>query len=182
MAKVMAGEVVALTPLVERHYNPLLGYLYRLTNGNRSLAEDLVQETFVQLLRQSSYRPERPFKPWLYTIATNLARDYFGSSSHKASSKEAEALPEIVDISPGPEELALAREKGQIVAEAISSLAEEYRATLLLRFYNGFSLQEIAETLTIPLGTVKSRLSVGTHQLRKLLKSYVFDNDEVKKV
>lgn len=182
MASVKGGDLNALSLLVERHYNPLLGYLYRLTNCNRPLSEDLAQETFARLLRQHSYRQERPFKPWLYAIATNLARDYFRSGPGRISSTGVEILPEIIDGAPGPEELTLTREKGKVVAEAISRLGEEYRAALLLRFYNGLSLEEIAETLSIPLGTVKSRLSVGTHRLRDLLKSYVFDKDEVKKI
>ena len=56
-----------------------------------------------------------------------------------------------------------------MIAAALGQLAEEYRSALLLRFYNGMSLQEIAAVLNIPLGTVKSRLSVGTHKLRALL-------------
>ena len=75
----------------------------------------------------------------------------------------------LCDKHPGPEERALAAELGSEVAVALSQLSEKYRVALLLRFYQGLSLQEIAETLCIPLGTVKSRLSVGTHRLRALL-------------
>jgi RNA polymerase sigma-70 factor (ECF subfamily) len=60
-------------------------------------------------------------------------------------------------------------EQGSEVRAALAQLREEYRIVLLLRFYQGFSLQEIAETLNIPLGTVKSRLSVGVHRLRSVL-------------
>ena len=81
MAAVMAGDQVALAALVTRHHAPLLGYLYRLVGGDRPLAEDLVQETLLHVLRQRTFRSGRPFKPWLYTIATNLARDYFKSAA-----------------------------------------------------------------------------------------------------
>src|ERR1700724_3442271 len=64
---------------------------------------------------------------------------------------------------------ALAAEQGSEVQAALAQLREEYRVVLLLRFYQGFSLQEIAETLHIPLGTVKSRLSVGVQRLHTLL-------------
>lgn len=74
MAAVMAGDQVALAALVTRHHAPLLGYLYRLVGGDRPLAEDLVQETLLHVLRQRTCQSDRPFKPWLYTIATNLAR------------------------------------------------------------------------------------------------------------
>jgi RNA polymerase sigma-70 factor, ECF subfamily len=174
MAAVLRGDRAALGVLVERHHGPVLGYLYRLTGG-RQLAEDLAQETFLALLRDSkaaTYAPERPFKPWLYAIATNLARDHFKSASvrHAAGEPE-EALLTLHDDAPGPEERAIAADEGSRVAAAISRLGEEYRVALLLRFYQGLSLQEIAGAMRIPLGTVKSRLSVGTRRLRELLAS-----------
>ena len=73
------------------------------------------------------------------------------------------------DSAPGPEERALAAEQGSEVQAALTELSQEYRVVVLLRFYQGFSLQEIADTLQIPLGTVKSRLSVGVHRLRTML-------------
>jgi DNA-directed RNA polymerase specialized sigma24 family protein len=78
-------------------------------------------------------------------------------------------LLHLEDREPSPEERALAAEQGCEVREALAQLRGEYRVVLLLRFYQGFSLQEIAETLHIPLGTVKSRLSVGVHRLRSVL-------------
>jgi RNA polymerase sigma-70 factor (ECF subfamily) len=172
MAAVMAGDHVALATLVTRHHGPLLGYLYRLVGGDRPLAEDLVQETLLHVLRQRTCQSDRPFKPWLYTIATNLARDYFKSAAVRQrwrGGDEEEALLQLYDSAPGPEERALVAEQGSEVRAALSQLREEYRIVLLLRFYQGFSLQEIAETLQIPLGTVKSRLSVGVHRLRTVL-------------
>jgi RNA polymerase sigma-70 factor, ECF subfamily len=172
MAAVMAGDQVALAALVARHHGPLLGYLYRLTGGDQHLAEDLVQETLLHVLRQHTYQTGRPFKPWLYRIATNLARDHFKSAAVRTSSHEAdeeEAFLQVEDSEPDPEELALAAEQGSEVRAALVQLGEEYRVVLVLRFYQGFRLQEIAEVLHIPLGTVKSRLSVGVHRLRAIL-------------
>jgi RNA polymerase sigma-70 factor, ECF subfamily len=172
MAAVMAGDQVAFAALVTRHHAPLLGYLYRLTGGDRQLSEDLVQETFLRVLSQRGCPPGRLFKPWLYAIATNLARDHFKSAAVRQrwrGDDAEEALLSLYDKHPGPEERALAAEQGSEVAAALAQLGEEYRVALLLRFYQGLSLQEIAETLRIPLGTVKSRLSVGTHRLRALL-------------
>ncbi len=172
MIAVMAGDQVALAALVIRHHAPLLGYLYRLVGGDRPLAEDLVQETLLHVLRQRTFRSDRPFKPWLYAIATNLAHDYFKSAAVRQrwrGDDEEEALLQLYDSAPGPEERALAAEQGSEVRAALAQLREEYRVVVLLRFYQGFSLQEIAETLQIPLGTVKSRLSVGVHRLRTVL-------------
>jgi RNA polymerase sigma-70 factor (ECF subfamily) len=172
MAAVMAGDQVALATLVTRHHAPLLGYLYRLVGGDRPLAEDLVQETFLRVLRQRTCPADRPFKPWLYTIATNLARDYFKSASVRqrwGGGDMEEALLHLSDNTPGPEERALAAEQESLVRAALAQLSEEYRIVVVLRFYQGFSLQEIAQTLQIPLGTVKSRLSVGVHRLHTVL-------------
>ncbi len=172
MAAVMAGDQVALAALVTCHHAPLLGYLYRLVGGDRQLSEDLVQETLLHVLRQRTYQANRPFKPWLYVIATNLARDYFKSAAVRQGWRggdEEEALLHLYDSAAGPEEYALAAEQGSEVRAALAQLREEYRVVLLLRFYQGFSLQEIAETLHIPLGTVKSRLSVGVQRLRNML-------------
>ena len=172
MAVVQTGDQVAFAALVTRHHAPLLGYLYRLTGGDRQLAEDLVQETLLHVLKQHTYQTYRPFKPWLYMIATNLARDYFKSAAVRKSgqgSDAEEALFQLDDNEPSPEERALTAEQGREVRAALAQLGEEYRVVVVLRFYQGFSLQEIAETLHIPLGTVKSRLSVGVHRLRILL-------------
>lgn len=172
MAAVMAGDQAALIALVTRHHSPLLGYLSRLTGGDRPLAEDLVQETFLRVLRQGICQPDRPFKPWLYAIATNLARDHFKSAAmrmHRQGNDAEEALQHLYDTTPGPEECVLAAEQGGEIMAALAQLGEEYRVVLLLRYYQGLSLSEIAETLGVPLGTVKSRLSVGTHRLRALL-------------
>lgn len=170
MAEVMRGQTGTLATLVERYYGQIFGYLYRLAGGRRQVAEDLAQETFLRLLQQGSYHSGRAFRPWLYSIATNLARDHFRSTVRREAAGEDEALLlDLADTTPGPEALAEAAEAGEAVAAAFEQLGAEYRAALILRFYHSFSLTEIADTLDIPLGTVKSRLSVGTRRLRALL-------------
>jgi RNA polymerase sigma-70 factor (ECF subfamily) len=171
MAAATAGDQAALAELVARYHAPLLGYLYRLVDGDRPLAEDLVQETLLHVLRQSTYAVERPCKPWLYSIATNLARDHLKSAEvrRRLRGADEEELLRLHDVAPGPEARVLAAEQSGEVQMALTSLSEEYRVVLVLRFYQEFSLKEIAETLQIPLGTVKSRLSVGVHRLREVL-------------
>jgi RNA polymerase sigma-70 factor, ECF subfamily len=170
LAAVLAGDMDALAALVVRYQSPLTGYLDRLVGPDWSLAQDLAQETFMRVLRQHSSRGDRPFKPWLYAIATNLARDHFKSAAvQRATPWDHELASRLTDWDAGPEELALAHERNADIADALGTLGHEYRATLVLRFYNALSLQEIAETLDVPLGTVKSRLSVGLRRLREVL-------------
>jgi RNA polymerase sigma-70 factor, ECF subfamily len=170
LAAVLAGDMDALAALVVRYQAPLAGYLDRLVGPDWALAQDLVQETFMRVLRQHSCRGNRPFKPWLYAIATNLARDHFKSAAvQRATRWDDEFASRLPDWDTGPEEQALARERAADIADALGTLSHEYRATLVLRFYNALSLQEIADTLDVPLGTVKSRLSVGLRRLREVL-------------
>jgi RNA polymerase sigma-70 factor, ECF subfamily len=90
--RLQQGDRTTLTTLVARHYDALLGYLYRMTGGDRSLAEDLAQETFLRALRAiEQYRRDYRFKPWLYAIATNLARNHYNrADTRRTRSVEAE--------------------------------------------------------------------------------------------
>lgn len=169
MARVMEGDREALARLVERYHSQLIAYLYRLLEGDRALAEDLTQETFIRVIQQRSYRTGSPFKPWLYAIATNLARDHFKSAATRHAASDDHDFTARPDESSGPEQRALAAELHDEVAAALAQLGPEYRATLLLRLFAGLSLAEIAASLDVPVGTVKSRLSVGCHRLRDLL-------------
>ncbi len=171
---VIAGETEALAVLVERYQQVLTGYLDRMVGGDWALAQDLVQETFLRVLRQHTMRGERPFKPWLFTIATNLARDHFKASGTRLSTPLlSEYETWIIDETPGPEEYALHDEQQATLVEALNMLGVEYRATLWLRFYCDMSLREIATTLDIPVGTVKWRLSTGLQRLRCVLATSV---------
>lgn len=163
---IQRGIKADLALLVERHHSPLLGFLYRMTGGNRALAEDLAQETFLRVLRGiSQYLYPRPFKPWLYGIATNLARDHYKQAEMRHTMSMPERTPEIE--SGAPEEMLLLDFEARQVATAVTGLPAHQREAVILRYYQGLSLAEIAEVLNIPVGTVKSRLSLGLKKLRE---------------
>ena len=165
------GETRALTLLVERHHAPLLGYLYRLTGGDRPLAEDLVQETFLRVLRSiRQYHPAQRFKPWLYAIATNLTRDHFKRADTRRTDPIQTGTLSLPDPHQ-PEPTFLAHDDARQVIAALAHLPDPQREAIILRYYQDLSLAEIAETLNIPLGTVKSRLSIGLQKLRELLEN-----------
>jgi RNA polymerase sigma-70 factor (ECF subfamily) len=161
------GRTEEFEMLVDRYYRPLLGYLYRLTGGSPALAEDLVQETFLRVLRGIGlYSPSRPFKPWLYTIATNIARNY----QRRADTRYTEAVIEDMDYADEallPEDAVLVQDEAQHVMQALAALPEHQREVLVLFYYEDLSQADIAEILKIPVGTVKSRLSLGLKRLRE---------------
>jgi RNA polymerase sigma-70 factor (ECF subfamily) len=168
---IQRGDISALSSLVEQHHSLLLGFLYRMTGGDRSLAEDLAQESFLRVIRSiSNYEYPRPFKPWLYAIATNIARDHY----KRAETRHTVEMPdELEQMTPQhtdqPEDALLTHHEEQQVSAAITGLPAHQREVVILRYYQELSLAEIADALNIPVGTVKSRLSLGLRRLKMLL-------------
>jgi RNA polymerase sigma-70 factor (ECF subfamily) len=173
------GEATALEVLIRRHHDDLLRFLYRLT-GSRTLAEDVFQETFLQIhLSAGTFDVTRRFKPWLFTIAANKARDMLrknarrrtldldapvggaaGGGSGGGGSGGGEVtfidLMEIDGLTPA--EGVLDAERDAKVQQVVSELPLLMREILLLAYFQRMSYSQIAEALDIPLGTVKSRL------------------------
>jgi RNA polymerase sigma-70 factor, ECF subfamily len=163
-----------LRELIERHHALLFGFLYRLTGGKRALAEDLTQDAFLNAIQSlHQYQYPRPFKPWLYAIASNRARDYFKLAD---SRRTTDFLEEVWDDFPAgdrtemPEERLLEQIEIQRLVAVMRRMPYLQREVLVLRYSQDLSLAVIAEILNIPLGTVKSRISLGLGHLRKLLK------------
>jgi RNA polymerase sigma-70 factor, ECF subfamily len=168
---VQQGDESALTQLIERHHSPLLGFLYRMTGGDRTLAEDLVQETFLRMMRSiHSYHYPRRFKSWLYAIATNVTRDYFKRAETRRTISVAEFDPEQFGAS---DEAGLSAGEEQMIAQALARLPDHQRSAVIMRYYQDLSLAEIAEALDIPVGTVKSRLSLGLARLKPWLEQVI---------
>ena len=162
--------MAALEELVVRHTSPLTGYLFRLTGGRRELAEDIVQETFVQVIQHiGQYTYPKPFKAWLYAIATNRARNHYASADTRRTVAGGDD-PLLQDMSPEPETVVEQQEALDEIAMAVMALPDGQREVILLRYTQELTLAEIGEVLDIPEGTVKSRLSLGLKRLRALIK------------
>lgn len=166
--RVQQGERDCLRLLIERHHQRLFGYLFRMTSGDRALADDLAQETFLRGINAiQQYQYPRPFKAWLYAIATNLFRDYARRQYHHDAPIE-DAHVERVPAPPFDEAVLSADDAAQVAA-ALRTLPDHQREVVILRYYHEFSLLEIAAALSIPEGTVKSRLWNGLQRLRDVL-------------
>jgi RNA polymerase sigma-70 factor (ECF subfamily) len=168
---VQHGDKADLSELVNRHHALLIGYLYRMTGGDRALAEDLAQETFLRMMRAiQQYQYPRPFKPWLYALATNLARDHYKRAEIRLTETIDLTLSSRHLVSPeGADTILLIEDETRQVIAALAALPDLHREIVVLRYYQGLSQLEIAEALNIPVGTVKSRLSNGLTRLRVLL-------------
>lgn len=168
---VQQGLQTHLSILVERYHAPLLRYLLHMSHENRQLAEDLVQETFLRLLANiAQYRYPRPFRPWLYTIAHNLLRDHFKrADTQRTGTMPDDELDQWQSKLPEPDTAVATQETEQQIIIAIQQLPQHQKETILLRYVEDLSLREISDVLKIPLGTVKSRLSLGLKQLRAIM-------------
>lgn len=166
MSAVREGDVAQLGPLFDRYHVPLFDFLSRMT-GNRQVAEDLVQEVFLRVLKyRGTYREGARFGTWIFSIARNVRTDYF--SRREAAVPLSDEVLEAPDNSPGPEgETEMDSESDQLRA-ALMKLREDRRELLILARYQCLRHEAIAELLDIDTGTVKVRLHRALKELREI--------------
>jgi RNA polymerase sigma-70 factor (ECF subfamily) len=159
------GDRQAFGELVHRHRGGVINVVYRMC-GDANLAEDAAQEAFIRAWQHlPNYRPRSPFRNWVYRIATNAALD---TLRREREMVDVDALP-LVAPDKGPEAAMEGSERGEQVRQAVLALPTASRAVVVLREYEGLSYREIADTLSIPIGTVMSRLNYARNRLRELL-------------
>lgn len=174
------GREAAYRELIRRYERPVFSIVYRMVR-DRELAEDLAQDTFIKVLNHiDRYRPEFKFSSWLFKIANNVAIDHLRRRQLDTVSLDGApnaATPDAVDATrleiADQQESALdeiaSRELGGEIEEAISRLRPEYRSCIMLRHVEDRSYEEIAATLDLPLGTVKTYIHRARHELRRAL-------------
>ena len=180
VALAQRGREDAFRELVRRYERPVFSLIFRMVRDSAT-AEDLAQDTFIKVLNHiDKYRPEFKLSSWLFKIANNVAIDHLrrrqlatismSGSPHASTASEIEASS--FDIA-SEDESALdemeSKELGASIEKAIGSLRPEYRSCILLRHVEGRSYEEIAATLDLPLGTVKTYIHRARHQLRESL-------------
>src|SRR5262245_20382500 len=166
MIQVREGRVAALGELFERHHAALYRFCYRMT-GNRAVSEDLVQNVFMKMLKhRASFKTDNVFSPWMYRIARNVAVDHLRRASHAPQSDE--GLETRPTDAPQSDESLLERERTGLVRRALLELAPDRREVLLLSRYEQMSYEEVAQTLGVTVGTVKTRVHRAIAQLREI--------------
>ncbi len=180
--KLKRGDAAAFETLVNERSGEIFGLLYRLTE-NVEEARDLTQETFLRAFQSiGHFRGESDLRTWIYRIAINQARNRWRWWRRRR--REATVSIDAPEIGGGrlglvatlkantirdPEQDTLLSEREQAVKKALSTLKRIYREAVILRDIEGFAYEEIAATLDISIGTVKSRLARGRQELRRKL-------------
>ncbi|WP_337173119.1 RNA polymerase sigma factor [Paludisphaera sp.] len=186
-----AGDEKVYNELVHRYERELFRYLARYT-GDASMGEDVFQNTFLQIhLKRGLYEDGRPFRPWLYAIATHQAVDLLRKAGRRptvsldqrlsAPGGEADAgslLDMLVNDDAGPLAGLQDRERREWVRESVEKLPDLLRQTLILAYHQDLKYREIAEILKIPVGTVKSRLHAALAKLQQMAKAAKRDGKE----
>ena len=180
VALAQQGREDAFREIIRRYERPVFSLVYRMVR-DREVAEDLAQDAFIRVLNHlDKYRSEFKLSSWLFKIANNVAIDHLRKrqldtismhgSPHAATASDIEATS--IDIASGDEN-ALdemeAKELGSAIERAISQLRPEYRSCIMLRHVEGRSYEDIATTLDLPLGTVKTYIHRARHELREAL-------------
>jgi RNA polymerase sigma-70 factor (ECF subfamily) len=190
LAHYIAGEEAAFREIVSRYKNSLYAFLRQFLNRHE-LVEDVFQETFLQLYAsRESFDKSRPLRPWLFTIAANKAKDALrkwqrtsavpiGTMADSQELSFDEMLNTVTSDDTMPHDNLEKNETALRVGRVIEDMPENLREILILAYFNGFSYKQMADILSIPIGTVKSRLHTAVGRFAKEWKA-TFGSREVK--
>jgi RNA polymerase sigma-70 factor (ECF subfamily) len=182
LAAIRDGDETAFQEIVRRYRNPITNFVYRMLDDyDRSV--ELAQETFIRVYTSASrYQANYSFSTYIYRIATNLAiselrrrkRRKMVSLFSPFTNDDGEAVElDPPDLNMLQDETLIANERRSAVARAITSLPQKYRAAIVLRDVEGLSYDQIAETLRLSEGTVKSRINRARNLLKEKLSAYM---------
>lgn len=167
---VASGDRGAFADLYDRTSARVYGMVLRVLR-DQGYSEEVTQEVYLQVWREArNFRPDRGSAvSWLLTIAHRRAVDRVRSERSASDRDTRYGVRELVEITAGVEEEVLSRENGRRARECLGALTALQAQAVSLAFYEGFTYREVAERLTVPLPTVKSRIKDGLKRLRGCL-------------
>jgi len=160
----------ALNELHLRYSKKLLGYFIKMLNRDENLAQDFVQDLFLKILEKKQlYNPDKKFYTWVFTIASNMCK-----SSYRRSPMTSLTDNIVENQTSFYTQDNLSDKDGfqLTLTESIDKLEHHHKTAFVLRYMEGFSLQEIADITIVSIGTVKSRLFYATKNMMEMLKDY----------
>jgi RNA polymerase sigma-70 factor (ECF subfamily) len=176
VALILQGDSGAFAPLVERHKRGIVNFLYGTVRSAED-ANDLAQETFIRAYSHlGTFNPQlAKFSTWLYQIARNAARTHLGKERRRPQHEELyedetleQRLPDTRREA-SPDAMIIAEEEQQTVRAALLAVPEKMRTALSLRYFRHMEYQEIAETMGVTLGNVKTLIHRGKASLARAL-------------
>ena len=159
-----AGDAAYFERMYEQYATDVLRVSYFYL-GDRQKAEDVCQDVFVRLITNAPVLPEGKEKAWLLKVALNRCRDLWRGAWVKRVVLGSPAF----ELVPAPDEIGKLTDQ-QALMSAIHQLPTTFREVILLHYYQGYGITEIAEMMNLPEGTISSRLSRGRKKLESILK------------
>lgn len=175
--KAKKGDVNAFEQLVLAHEKKVFNIAFRIM-GNQEDAYDISQETFIKVFRNlEKFNEKSTFSTWVYRIATNSCLDELRKRKGKETdsldkeieAKDSSVLKQVASKDSSPEEHFFEQIENKEISDAINSLPDDQKSVVVLRDINGFSYNEIEQITEVSIGTIKSRISRGRAQLKKIL-------------
>jgi len=164
--RVLSGDVDAFADIVEAYEQQIFAMIMKQV-GKRELVEELSQETFIRAFRfLKNFKQDSKLSTWLTRIALNTTRSYFSSKRFKQS-QLSECLEKAPELKSSYDETAQKEHNMNKVRVAVASLKPKYREVVTLHSFEGKSYAEISEILSIPVGTVGSRMNYALGLIRK---------------
>ncbi len=182
MRRVKSGDDSAFTELMKRHYKSIMNFIYRFTN-DRNDSEDLAQEVFLRVYRSvKEYKPQAKFSTWLYKIATNVCLTELKLKRRMTNVSLDEIQENKHDIgdstSPNGYDLINRRDIKDTIFQALNSIPERERISIILCKYEGFSYDEVADVIGCTVGAVKTYIHRGRMKLIERLKPILKERGE----
>lgn len=164
-----AGDRAAFDELYNRYHNRLFYYFYRMLGNCEETTNDFLQDIFLKIIdKPQLFNPDYSFKKWIFSVAHNMCKNEYRKRENRKTILQ-DIIPENIkdEINPDKEDKSRWIE---IAFREMEGLSEKSREILVLKYRENFSLDEISEILSLPKGTVKSRLFYARNELAKLVK------------
>ena len=173
LARLRAGEARAFEELVIAYQHRVFGAAFRML-GSAAEAEEVAQEAFLRAHRAiAEFRGEAKLSTWLYAITSRLCLNRLASPDRRLTYLGDEVILELRDERPDPTSILERREREAALQRALAELPDDRRIVVVLRDLEGLTYEQIADTLSLELGTVRSRLHRGRTELREKLEKFL---------
>ena len=178
IGRVLAGDREAFADLVDAYKGPVFRLAFRMTGNSRD-ADDLTQEIFLRAFQSlGRFRPGERFFPWLYTVGLNVIRNHLRKGKALPEDGSATGAPEVTDPRGDPADAVLYGERSRRIQAYLLSLPPTVRETLVLRFYEGMSFEDIAAMTGDSLSGAKMKAYRGLEKIRVMMEQDGFPDDE----
>ena len=165
------GSSNAFNELYQRYHKRLLYYFYRMLGNSKELAQDFMQDVFYKIIdKPHLFNPQKKFSTWIFSVAHNMCKNEYRNKEVRkviVVSENPDTFTEIRDEAGNHESIVAA------IFEELETFDENHKTAFLLKYREGFSIEEISEILELPKGTIKSRLFYTRKKLQEIL-SYRF--------